>query len=148
MCKNKSSRVELFPQDEIAPVVLFGLGNSSSKESHPFIGDQSGKVPAVTKPGSSHSDQLPKTGIGTGLGLGSARLRHRLRRRRTGEPKSKRLRAEVAVLCITKSGEVLNYQAFTNSKGVYEVVETCRRASVGMRVYPGPSAASTAIARI
>lgn len=32
--------------------------------------------------------------------------------------------AEVAVLCITKSGEVLNYQAFTNSKGVYRVAET------------------------
>ncbi|XP_042477427.1 uncharacterized protein LOC122058805 isoform X1 [Macadamia integrifolia] len=32
--------------------------------------------------------------------------------------------AEVAVLCITKSGEVLNYQAFTNSKGVYAVAET------------------------
>ncbi|ERN19589.1 hypothetical protein AMTR_s00062p00111000 [Amborella trichopoda] len=32
--------------------------------------------------------------------------------------------AEVAVLCITKSGEVLNYQAFTNSKGVYSVAET------------------------
>ncbi|KAI8008093.1 hypothetical protein LOK49_LG07G03353 [Camellia lanceoleosa] len=32
--------------------------------------------------------------------------------------------AEVAVLCITKSGEVLNYQAFTNSKGVYTVAET------------------------
>ncbi|KAK4439812.1 hypothetical protein Salat_0316100 [Sesamum alatum] len=32
--------------------------------------------------------------------------------------------AEVAVLCITKSGEVLNYQAFTNSDGVYTVAET------------------------
>ncbi|KAL9265061.1 hypothetical protein AKJ16_DCAP11610 [Drosera capensis] len=32
--------------------------------------------------------------------------------------------AEVAVLCITKSGVVLNYQAFTNSKGVYTVAET------------------------
>ena len=32
--------------------------------------------------------------------------------------------AEVAVLCITKSGEVLNYQAFTNSRGVYTVAET------------------------
>ncbi|PSS06145.1 Major pollen allergen Ole e like [Actinidia chinensis var. chinensis] len=32
--------------------------------------------------------------------------------------------AEVAVLCITKSGEVLNYQAFTNSKGIYTVAET------------------------
>lgn len=32
--------------------------------------------------------------------------------------------AEVAVLCITKSGDVLNYQAFTNSKGVYTVAET------------------------
>ncbi|KAL3618502.1 hypothetical protein CASFOL_037584 [Castilleja foliolosa] len=32
--------------------------------------------------------------------------------------------AEVAVLCITKSGEVLNYQAFTDSKGVYVVAET------------------------
>ncbi|AQK52062.1 Pollen Ole e 1 allergen and extensin family protein [Zea mays] len=32
--------------------------------------------------------------------------------------------AEVAVLCITKSGEVINYQAFTNSKGVYTVAET------------------------
>ncbi|XP_052206406.1 uncharacterized protein LOC127810870 [Diospyros lotus] len=32
--------------------------------------------------------------------------------------------AEVAVLCITKSGEVLNYQAFTNSKGIYRVAET------------------------
>ncbi|PKU67956.1 uncharacterized protein LOC110115579 [Dendrobium catenatum] len=32
--------------------------------------------------------------------------------------------AEVAVLCITKSKEVLNYQAFTNSKGVYKVAET------------------------
>ncbi|GAB2277813.1 hypothetical protein Dimus_012518 [Dionaea muscipula] len=32
--------------------------------------------------------------------------------------------AEVAVLCITKTGEVLNYQAFTNSKGVYTVAET------------------------
>lgn len=32
--------------------------------------------------------------------------------------------AEVAVLCITKSGEVVNYQAFTNSKGVYKVAET------------------------
>ncbi|KAL5978490.1 hypothetical protein ACLOJK_029607 [Asimina triloba] len=32
--------------------------------------------------------------------------------------------AEVAVLCITKSGEVLNYQAFTDSKGIYTVAET------------------------
>ncbi|KAI9115679.1 hypothetical protein K1719_013348 [Acacia pycnantha] len=32
--------------------------------------------------------------------------------------------AEVAVLCITKSGEVLNYQAFTDSRGVYTVAET------------------------
>ncbi|KAL5548325.1 hypothetical protein UlMin_003556 [Ulmus minor] len=32
--------------------------------------------------------------------------------------------AEVAVLCITKSGEVLNYQAFTNAKGIYSVAET------------------------
>ncbi|RRT80651.1 hypothetical protein B296_00014953, partial [Ensete ventricosum] len=32
--------------------------------------------------------------------------------------------AEVAVLCITKSGDVFNYQAFTNSKGVYKVAET------------------------
>ncbi|PIA43498.1 hypothetical protein AQUCO_01900117v1 [Aquilegia coerulea] len=32
--------------------------------------------------------------------------------------------AEVAILCITKSGEVLNYQAFTNSKGIYTVAET------------------------
>lgn len=32
--------------------------------------------------------------------------------------------AEVAVLCITRSGEVINYQAFTNSKGVYIVGET------------------------
>ncbi|KAG4166535.1 hypothetical protein ERO13_A13G138900v2 [Gossypium hirsutum] len=32
--------------------------------------------------------------------------------------------AEVAVLCITKSGEVVNYQAFTNSKGIYTVAET------------------------
>ncbi|XP_022976303.1 uncharacterized protein LOC111788437 [Cucurbita pepo subsp. pepo] len=32
--------------------------------------------------------------------------------------------AEVAVLCITRSGEVLNYQAFTNSKGIYTVAET------------------------
>ncbi|KAL6506474.1 hypothetical protein OROGR_024655 [Orobanche gracilis] len=32
--------------------------------------------------------------------------------------------AEVAVLCITKSGEVLNYQAFTNSNGRYVVAET------------------------
>nr|DAD20531.1 TPA_asm: hypothetical protein HUJ06_021994 [Nelumbo nucifera] len=31
---------------------------------------------------------------------------------------------EVAVLCITKSGEVLNYQAFTNAKGIYTVAET------------------------
>ncbi|KAI3456949.1 hypothetical protein Pfo_013612 [Paulownia fortunei] len=30
----------------------------------------------------------------------------------------------VAVLCITKSGEVLNYQAFTNSNGIYAVAET------------------------
>uniref|UniRef100_A0A1D1YH44 Major pollen allergen n=1 Tax=Anthurium amnicola TaxID=1678845 RepID=A0A1D1YH44_9ARAE len=32
--------------------------------------------------------------------------------------------AEVAVLCITKTGEVINYQAFTNSKGLYSVAET------------------------
>ncbi|KAM7251087.1 hypothetical protein ACFE04_022970 [Oxalis oulophora] len=32
--------------------------------------------------------------------------------------------AEVAVLCITKSGEVLNYQAFTDTKGMYTVAET------------------------
>ena len=32
--------------------------------------------------------------------------------------------AEVAVLCITKSGEVINYQAFTNSKGTFTVAET------------------------
>ncbi|CAL0335106.1 unnamed protein product [Lupinus luteus] len=32
--------------------------------------------------------------------------------------------AEVAVLCTTKSGEVLNYQAFTDSKGIYSVAET------------------------
>ncbi|CAI0437167.1 unnamed protein product [Linum tenue] len=32
--------------------------------------------------------------------------------------------AEVAVLCITKPGEVVNYQAFTNAKGVYTVAET------------------------
>lgn len=32
--------------------------------------------------------------------------------------------AEVAVLCITKSGEVLNYQAFTDAKGIYTVAET------------------------
>ncbi|TMW89129.1 hypothetical protein EJD97_017623 [Solanum chilense] len=32
--------------------------------------------------------------------------------------------AEVAVLCITKTGEVLNYQAFTDSKGIYRVAET------------------------
>lgn len=32
--------------------------------------------------------------------------------------------AEVAVLCITKSREVVNYQAFTNSKGIYTVAET------------------------
>ncbi|EEF39405.1 uncharacterized protein LOC8260784 [Ricinus communis] len=32
--------------------------------------------------------------------------------------------AEVAVLCITKAGEVLNYQAFTNAKGIYTVAET------------------------
>ncbi|KAL1547573.1 hypothetical protein AAHA92_15914 [Salvia divinorum] len=32
--------------------------------------------------------------------------------------------AEVAVLCITKSGKVLNYQAFTNSNGIYKVAET------------------------
>ncbi|KAL6524907.1 hypothetical protein OROMI_030500 [Orobanche minor] len=32
--------------------------------------------------------------------------------------------AEVAVLCITKSGEVLNYQAFTDSNGRYVVAET------------------------
>ncbi|KAK8651788.1 hypothetical protein V6N13_141371 [Hibiscus sabdariffa] len=32
--------------------------------------------------------------------------------------------AEVAILCITKSGEVVNYQAFTNTKGLYTVAET------------------------
>ncbi|KAK1583799.1 hypothetical protein Q3G72_027026 [Acer saccharum] len=32
--------------------------------------------------------------------------------------------AEVAVLCITKSGEVLNYQAFTDAMGKYAVAET------------------------
>ncbi|CAA6658481.1 unnamed protein product [Spirodela intermedia] len=32
--------------------------------------------------------------------------------------------AEVAVLCITESGEVVNYQAFTDSKGAYTVAET------------------------
>ncbi|KAH7544355.1 hypothetical protein JRO89_XS15G0153900 [Xanthoceras sorbifolium] len=32
--------------------------------------------------------------------------------------------AEVAVLCITKSREVLNYQAFTDAKGRYTVAET------------------------
>ncbi|WOK97276.1 hypothetical protein Cni_G05984 [Canna indica] len=32
--------------------------------------------------------------------------------------------AEVAVLCITKTGEVFNYQAFTDSKGIYSVAET------------------------
>lgn len=32
--------------------------------------------------------------------------------------------AEVAVLCITKAGEVVNYQAFTDSKGIYTVAET------------------------
>ncbi|KAG6506440.1 hypothetical protein ZIOFF_031763 [Zingiber officinale] len=32
--------------------------------------------------------------------------------------------AEVAVLCITKSGEVFNYQAFTNAKGIYKIAET------------------------
>ncbi|KAJ7960739.1 Pollen Ole e 1 allergen and extensin family protein [Quillaja saponaria] len=32
--------------------------------------------------------------------------------------------AEVAVLCITKSGEVVNYQAFTDAKGIYTVAET------------------------
>ena len=32
--------------------------------------------------------------------------------------------AEVAVLCITKAGEVLNYQAFTNEQGMYTVAET------------------------
>ncbi|KAF9609072.1 hypothetical protein IFM89_012512 [Coptis chinensis] len=32
--------------------------------------------------------------------------------------------SEVAILCITKSGEVLNYQAFTNAKGMYTVAET------------------------
>ncbi|KAG6432666.1 hypothetical protein SASPL_104248 [Salvia splendens] len=32
--------------------------------------------------------------------------------------------AEVAVLCVTKSGEVLNYQAFTDSNGIYTVAET------------------------
>lgn len=30
----------------------------------------------------------------------------------------------MAVLCITKSGEVINYQAFTNSRGIYSVAET------------------------
>ncbi|KAH6804184.1 Pollen Ole e 1 allergen and extensin family protein [Perilla frutescens var. frutescens] len=32
--------------------------------------------------------------------------------------------AEVAVLCITKSGDILNYQAFTNANGIYTVAET------------------------
>ncbi|KAK4753028.1 hypothetical protein SAY87_021826 [Trapa incisa] len=32
--------------------------------------------------------------------------------------------AEVAILCITKTGEVVNYQAFTDSKGIYKVAET------------------------
>ncbi|XP_074590381.1 uncharacterized protein LOC141846265 [Curcuma longa] len=32
--------------------------------------------------------------------------------------------AEVAVLCMTKSGEVFNYQAFTNAKGIYKIAET------------------------
>ncbi|KAE8680211.1 putative BED zinc finger,hAT family dimerization domain [Hibiscus syriacus] len=32
--------------------------------------------------------------------------------------------AEVAVLCITKSGEVVNYQGFANAKGIYTVAET------------------------
>ncbi|RAL49914.1 hypothetical protein DM860_002205 [Cuscuta australis] len=32
--------------------------------------------------------------------------------------------AEVAVLCITKSGEVVNYQAFTDSNGIYTVAES------------------------
>lgn len=32
--------------------------------------------------------------------------------------------AEVAVLCMTISGEVLNYQAFTNSRGIFTVAET------------------------
>ncbi|XP_028793563.1 uncharacterized protein LOC114749241 [Neltuma alba] len=32
--------------------------------------------------------------------------------------------AEVAVLCLTKSGEVLNYQAFTDTRGIYTVAET------------------------
>ncbi|XP_070056135.1 uncharacterized protein [Nicotiana tomentosiformis] len=32
--------------------------------------------------------------------------------------------AEVVVLCITNSGEVLNYHAFTNSRGIYRVEET------------------------
>ena len=36
--------------------------------------------------------------------------------------------AEVAVLCITKSGEVLNYQAFTNANGIYTVAETMPEA--------------------
>jgi Pollen protein Ole e 1 like len=31
--------------------------------------------------------------------------------------------AEVVVLCIIKSGVVINYQAFTNSRGVYSVAE-------------------------
>lgn len=30
----------------------------------------------------------------------------------------------MAVLCITKSGEVVNYQAFTDPKGAYTVAET------------------------
>ncbi|KAI5641832.1 hypothetical protein M9H77_00380 [Catharanthus roseus] len=36
--------------------------------------------------------------------------------------------AEVAVLCITKSGEVLNYQAFTDANGIYTVAETMSEA--------------------
>ncbi|KAL5721214.1 hypothetical protein ACHQM5_013801 [Ranunculus cassubicifolius] len=32
--------------------------------------------------------------------------------------------AEVAILCITKLGEVVNYQAFTNGNGIYKVAET------------------------
>ncbi|CAH9092763.1 unnamed protein product [Cuscuta epithymum] len=32
--------------------------------------------------------------------------------------------AEVAVLCLTKTGEVVNYQAFTDSNGIYRVAES------------------------
>ncbi|KAK8564815.1 hypothetical protein V6N13_019962 [Hibiscus sabdariffa] len=36
-------------------------------------------------------------------------------------------RAEVVVPCITKSDQVVNYQAFTNAKGIYIVAETVSR---------------------